>query len=304
MKEIKRKYKIEYVLDRSSVEQAYLDKYYNLFMNSLKWNGIDDEQVDFIMRKLWATGQVGAFIIKGSKGSQDFPNGMIAFTSFAPTRYNIYDYPIEVTLVNNRGVDFIPTKPQKVNSEAVIGYAQRNKKGIALLVKYYIQKIVNIEMTIQINLIAQKCPWILGTTPESQNKMEEFWETLISDNPKLFTSIEEVEKAKALISGAPYTIDKLYNYKIAIENELREYLGLDNLGVSEKKEHLITEEIKSNDDITNRYSECILNPLEEFCERVKLYLGYNMSVKLNRPDSDIEEVDSPNDKEEEDTYEE
>ena len=159
-------------------------------------------------------------------------------------------------------------------------------------------------MTIQINLIAQKCPWILGTTPESQNKMEEFWETLISDNPKLFTSIEEVEKAKALISGAPYTIDKLYNYKIAIENELREYLGLDNLGVSEKKEHLITEEIKSNDDITNRYSECILNPLEEFCERVKLYLGYNMSVKLNRPDSDIEEVDSPNDKEEEDTYEE
>ena len=304
MKEIKRKFKQNYVIERELVEQAYLDKYYNLFMNSLKWEGIDDEQVDFIMRKFWSNGQVGAFIIEGTKGAENYPNGMLAFASFAPTRYNIYDYPIEATLVNNRGVDFIPTTPQLVNKDVVLGYAQRNKKGIRLLVNYYIQKIVNIEMTLQVNLIAQKCPWILGTTPESQNKMEEFWDDLLKDNPKLFASLEEVEKAKALISGAPYTIDKLYNYKIAIENELREYLGLNNLGVSEKKEHLLNQEIESNDEVTDRYGECILNPLEEFCERIKLYLGYNISVKLNLPEKDIKEVDSPNDEEEEDTHEE
>ena len=57
MKEIKRKYNQNYIIDRSSVEQAYLDKYYNLFMNSLKWEGIDDEQVDFIMRKFWSNGR-------------------------------------------------------------------------------------------------------------------------------------------------------------------------------------------------------------------------------------------------------
>ena len=304
MKALKFKNKGKYILDREAVEQAYLDKYYNLFMNSLKWKGIDDQQIDFIMRKLWSTGQIGAFIIKGSKGAKDYPEGMIAFAPFAPTRYNIYDYPIEATLVNTRGVDFIPTTPQKVNEDVVIGYAQRNKKGISLLVNYYVQKITNIEMTIQINLIAQKCPWILGTTPESQNKMEEFWEALISDNPKLFTSLEEVEKAKALISGAPYTIDKLYNHKIDVENELREYLGLGNLGVSEKKEHLITEEVKSNDEITDRYGECILNPLEEFCDRVHRYLGYNeLGVELNRPDSALIE-DAPNALKEEDSNEE
>lgn len=289
-----------YFIDRVSVEQAYLDKYYNLFMNSLKWEGIDDQQIDYIMRKFWSVGTVAAFIVKGTTGSKDYPNGMIAFAPYAPNRYNIYDYPIEVTLVNTRGVDFIPLKAQKVNETVVIGFAQRNKKGIRNLVNYYIRKIVNIEMTIQINLIAQKCPWLIGSTPESSSKMEEFWRNLLSDNPKLFATLDEVEKAKALVSGAPYTIDKLYNYKIATENELREYLGLGNLGVSEKKEHLITAEVESNDDITDRSSECILNPLQEFCDRINDYLSYNISVEWNKPIVDSTDEITTNDEMEED----
>lgn len=302
MKQIKIKYNEKNLISRSEIYNALLNKYYNLYMNSLKWKNIDNEQTDFIMRKFWSIGSVASFIIEGSKGTEDYPQGMIVFTEFAPCMYNIYDFPIECTLVNNRGVPFIPNTPQKINTDVVIGYAQRNKKGIFALVDYYINKLTNIEITIQINLIAQKSPWILGTTPENQNKMEEFWSNLISDNPKLFTSIEEVEKAKALISGAPYTIDKLYNYKVAVENELREYLGLTNLGVSEKKEHLITEEVKSNDEITSRSGECILNPLQEFCERIKKYLGYDISVELNAPDIE-EPTDSKNDIEEEDEYE-
>ena len=302
MKQIKTKYNEKNLISRGDIYNAFLNKYYNLFMNSLKWKGIDNEQTDFIMRKFWSVGGVASFIAKGTKG-EEYPEGMIVFTEFAPVRYNIYDFPIEVTLINNRGVPFIPMTPQLINTDVVIGYAQRNKKGIRELVNYYINKLTNIEITIQINLIAQKSPWIIGTTPENQNKMEEFWNNLISDNPKLFTSIEDVEKAKALVSGAQYTIDKLYNYKVAVENELREYLGLTNLGVSEKKEHLITEEVKSNNEVTSRSSECILNPLQEFCERVKMYLGYNLSVELNAPDIDETVDDSRNDLEEEDTYE-
>ena len=301
MKQIKIKYNEKNLISRGDIYNAFLNKYYNLFMNSLKWKGIDNEQTDFIMRKFWSVGGVASFIAEGTKG-EEYPEGMIVFTEFAPIKYNIYDFPIQVTLVNNRGVPFIPMTPQLINTDVVIGYAQRNKKGVRELVHYYINKLTNIEITIQINLIAQKSPWIIGTTPENQNKMEEFWSNLISDNPKLFASIEDVEKAKALISGAPYTIDKLYNYKVAVENELREYLGLTNLGVSEKKEHLITEEVKSNNEVTSRSSECILNPLQEFCERVKMYLGYNISVELNAPDIE-EPTDSRNDLEEEDTYE-
>ena len=301
MKQIKLKYNEKTIISRSAIYNAFLNKYYNLYMNSLKWKGIDNEQVDFIMRKFWSVGAIASFIAKGTQG-EEYPQGMIVFTEFAPCMYNIYDFPIEATLVNNRGVPFIPMTPQKINTDIVIGYVQRNKKGVSELVNYYISKLTNIEITIQVNLIAQKSPWILGTTPENQNKMEEFWSNLISDNPKLFASIEDVEKAKALISGAPYTIDKLYNYKVAVENELREYLGLTNLGVSEKKEHLITEEVKSNNEVTSRSSECILNPLQEFCERIKMYLGYDISVELNAPDIK-EPTDSRNDIEEEDEYE-
>lgn len=34
------------------VRHIYLNKYYNLFMNSLKWTGLTKEEENYIMRKL------------------------------------------------------------------------------------------------------------------------------------------------------------------------------------------------------------------------------------------------------------
>lgn len=278
------KEKSKFNIMRIDYENMYFNKYYNLFMNNFKFEGLSEEQTDFILRKFWSEGSIAAFVAKDTQGAEGYPNGMLVLCLFAPNSYNLYDWPITVTLTNTRGMSYIPNTPQEVNKEVVIGYIQRNKKGVAETVYHYVKRLAAIEAVIKVNLKANKTPWLLASDPENKNKMENFWRELDSDNPRLFIELEQADKARAVVSGAPYIIDKLYNFKIAIENELREYLGLGNLGISEKKEHLITAEIEANDDITARYSECILNPMQEFCERVTKILGYPLSVKLNAPE--------------------
>ena len=125
-------------------------------------------------------------------------------------------------------------------------------------------------------------------------------DNLDSDEPYLFMESDDINNFKAIVSGANYNCDKLYNLKCAYENEIKEYLGINNLGVNEKKEHLIGDEININQEIVESHGECFLDCLKEFCERIQEVLGYSISVEVNKPDSieyeeeeEIDETDNP-----------
>ena len=277
-------------IERSTFYTHYLSKYFNLYLNRFVFEGdIDYQQIAFIMRQFWQNGTVACFKLKGSEGAEGHPNGLAVFVPYAPTAYNIYNFPTSATLINLRGVKFIPTTPQVIDEEVVIGFAQRNKEPVRLVVEYYCRIIAAIEMVIQINLNAQKYPWMIGTAPEGAEKSRQLADMLLDDNPALFVELDEVDKAKALVSGAPYILDKLYNYKTARENELREYLGLQNLGVSEKKEHLITSEIDSNNEVIKAGSDVFLDCLTEFTDRIREVLGIDIRVSLNEPEEPVKD---------------
>lgn len=287
----------------------YLTKYFNLFMGAYKFNGITPEQQDYILRKFWAVGSVSAFIVEGTKLEEgdvpsdlnQYPNGMIAFCQFAPSLYNIYDFPIKVNLIQSRGANFIPTTEQVVNKDVVIGYAQRSKKPVKTIIDYYLEKIVNVEMTINNQLFSHKVPWMVATTPENEERLKRMFERIANDEQVLYTSAEEVEAIKSLVGGNAYCIDKLYSYKQSLENELLTYLGIDNLGVMEKKEHLIGDEVNSNNALINDHSDNFLSCIKNFCEGVKKVLGYEMSVEATSRPMEIKQ--KTNSQEGEDEYE-
>ena len=119
---------------RSELEFMYLNKYYNLYMNNFKISQVDYQMRDYILRKFWADGTLAEFKLKETEGSTDYPKGMPVFCPYAPSRFNLYDFPIYVTLINIRGVKFIPATPQKVDEDVILLYAQRNKKSIYSIV--------------------------------------------------------------------------------------------------------------------------------------------------------------------------
>lgn len=266
------------LITRELVYAFYLNKYYSLFMNKYDIKGVDYQQRDFILRKFWIDGRLACFKLKGTEGSTDHPQGLGVFCPYAPSRYNIYDFPIYVTLINIRGVSFIPAGLQKVDEDVVIGWCQRNKKSVFALVDFYLQKITDVELVIKLNLKVQKTPWIIGATPENNKKIETIIQNLDDDNPDLFVDIEDVDKAKALVSGAPFVLDKLYNYKQALENELKEYLGLENMGMNEKKEHLITAEIEASDEVIGESKYNFIDTIKEFFDNIERVLGLKYEI--------------------------
>ena len=282
------------LMERSRIISHYLSKYFNLFLNRFSFEGdVADEAVAFFMREFWERGTVACFKVEGTEGSTQHVDGLLAFVPYAPVRYNLYNYPIDVSLIALRGATFVPRVPVPVDEVAVIGWIKRNKEGIRPVVQYYAEKIASVEMVLQANLNAQKFPWIVATEPEGEQKARELADLLLDDHPVLFLELANVDKAKALLSGAPYIIDKLTNYKLELENELREELGLTNLGVGEKKEHLLDSEVSANDEVTAASGDVYLDCLTEFFDRVKEHLGVSIRVSLNQPQQMTQIAEEP-----------
>lgn len=285
--------------NRKEAFTYYYNKYFNLFMNSYLFEGIDYQQSDYLMRRFWSDGKVSAYLNKKTIGSTKYPQGQLIFTQYAPINYNIYDYPVDVTLINKRGVSFIPGTPQQVDKDVVLGYCQRNKKSVSQMVEYYVNKIVDIEMVIKLNLQAHKTPFLIGVNPESKARMEALWNNIQDDNPKLFVELEDVQNVNTLITGSPYIIDKLFEYKCGLENELKEYLGINNMGVTEKKEHLISTEVEANNEIVANSGDCFYDVISDFCKRIQEVFGYPISVIMNKamPTTESGDEDDEQDKE-------
>ena len=116
------------LLSRTQIRNVLLNKKFNLYMNNYEFTGdLDYQQKEYILLQMWSVGQIACFRLSGSEGSSLHPQGLGVFCPFAPGYWNIYNWPTKVSLVNTRGVRFIPSGLKEVDKDVVIGYAQRNR---------------------------------------------------------------------------------------------------------------------------------------------------------------------------------
>ena len=147
-------------ITRESLKAYYLLKYFNLFMNAYKFPTLNYQQKDFLLRKMWALGRIACFRLSDS--TPKHPQGEIVFCPFAVATLNIYDYPVQVSLIKLKNVNFIPTKLQTVDEDVVIGYAQRNKHSVMEMIMPLIEKLVDVEMVLRTSVKSQKTPWLVA----------------------------------------------------------------------------------------------------------------------------------------------
>lgn len=276
---------------RKKLRMFYMNKYYNIFQTRIHFPTLDYQQKEYVLRQFWSIGTIACFHLKETIGSDESPNGILVFTEWGGYNYNIYDYPVDVTLINKRGVKWIPSTPQKVDRDVVLGFIQKNKKPIEPFVSEIVDKIVECEISIYQNLQAIRTPMMIPISPEDEATIKRITSDMEEGKPFIFIPIESYDRIKAFNSGAVYNIDKLYNYKCSLENELREFLGIQNLGVGEKKEHLISNEIEQNDQITQFSKNAFFVCLKEFSEQVKTVFGYDLPIELYDVDSEPENAE-------------
>ena len=288
---------------RQQLIYDYREKYFNLWLNSWKFKGLSRNQREFVMRRLWSDGQVAAFDMDAThkeflisqtpaqKEQAGDANALLGFAPFAPQAFDMYNYPTAVILINNRGVPYIPTKVMIDNVDVILIYAQHSRQPLETIVDHYIDRIVDVEMTIRTNLYAQKMPLVIEVTPNSTLHAEELNNQIEGDESHFFVNTSEIDSLKSAGTNTPYIIDKLYTQKTNLENELNTFLGIDNIGNVEKKERLIKDEANSNNDIINDFGDSVLDNLKAFCESAKKYLKIDISVKAkNTPVSAVNET--------------
>lgn len=258
----------------NQLKTHYRNKYYNLFMSSYKWKGIPKDVGDYIMKKFWADGTVAAFHIKYTEDP--------GFTPYLPQQYNMYDGPSVVELVNKYNVPIIPDGPQIVNKDVVIGWVLPNHKPIKTMVEFYIDRLVAIDLVINTNLEVHKIPFVVASTPEDVDKLQDMLNQILDNQLAVFGSFEDIDRIKTLATGAPYIIDKLYTYRCNLESELMTQLGLDNVVQDEHYQHLNLDQTNSNNQEINQNQQMMTDYLEDFCDNIQTYLGCTISVEETR----------------------
>ena len=292
-----------------SAMRFYENKYFGLFLNAYKFTNLSKNQSRYLLKSMWKRGTVACFIVEGTRKEPTMnqaltntsPNtvspafesdGLLVFTPYAVNQWNIEDEPSVITLVNTRGATFIPTRPQIVNKDVVIGWGHTSHASVRSLVMWYVERIADVENTIDINLFAHKLPRLVVCSPEDRERVADIMDAIDRGEKKLFLEAEDYQAIKNVLEagGSSYIIDKLYTYKQNLENELLSFLGINNVAV-EKKERLITDEANSNNQLINDSSDCFLDSLKNFCDEINTVLDYNISVEANSSPASNEDYD-------------
>ncbi len=259
------------------VSTNYTDKYYNIWMSKFKWTGLDEEakeqQENYIMRKLWSDGSLAIRNIANTN--------LIALMPFATISYNYLDFPETVNLINKRGVSevIIPSGEQVVNKDVAIVYCLPSHKPIKQLVKYYTDRIAQVEIIINNNLKLQNIPFVIGCNEEDKDSMEDIVERILNNELVVYSAVGDINKLQTLSTTAPYLIDKLKSYQVSLENELLTILGIDNSGTQAKKAQMLVDEVNANNDAINDFGNCILDELKSWLERANKVLNRNISIE-------------------------
>lgn len=261
----------------------YENKYFNIWMSKFKWEGLDEEikvqQENFIMRKFWSDGTLAARVVENT--------GLLAFCPYGGMEIDMYDFPSKVTLVNLRGVSekIIPATPQVVGKDVVIGWCQPNHKPIQMIVRYYIDRMVAVDMVINTNLNLMKMPFLVGVNEVDKKKMDDIVRRILNNEVVIFADLEELQKVQALATQTPYIIDKLNEYKRCLEQELLTYLGVDNNGSEDLEQtHVSVDAVNANNDIINDYNNAIEEEIKKWLGEIKRVLGRELSIEaMSKP---------------------
>lgn len=277
----------------------YRNKYYNVWMTKFKWNGLDEEakeqEQNYIMRQLWKEGSVWIRNIEGTD--------MIAVCPFAANTYNYLDFPETVTLVNKRGASkqIIPEGVQVVNVDGCMLYCTPGHDPISRIVDYYVDRIAQVELLLNNNLKLQNMPFIVGCDESNKKQLQDIVNRILNGELAVFTSMNDIKQLQALMTTAPYLLDKLKAYQVSIENELLTVLGINNSGTQAKKAQMLVDEVNANNDIINDYGQSIVDEIKAWLDRANKVLNRNISIEAKEvedSDKDYEDASITEEKEE------
>jgi len=163
------------------------------------------------------------------------------------------------------------------------------------ILQMFAKRVADTQRTCDVNVNAQKTPVLIVGTDNQRLTMENVYAQYEGNHPAIFGFKGMIPEAlQVLKTDAPYVADKLQDYKDKIMNEAISVLGINTNPNPNKKERQITDEVQSNNDLTDLYGVSALLSRKLACNQFNtMFPGHNIDVQFRKKE-DIEMlVDNP-----------
>lgn len=250
----------------------YLNRLRLIATSLFTWSGLDEiagvGASRFLEQSLYDNGR--ACFVK------DDTLGYLALKVNPSDKLNVYNLPEKViawSIGYNKEYDFDDVV-YIMNNELCLPTSQT--------IQLFAYRLYETERTIDTNLIAQKTPVLIEGDSKTILTLKNVYMQYSGNTPFIFgnKAYDLSNRLSTLNTQAPYLIDKLENHKHEIWNEALTYLGINNAN-TDKKERLITDEVKSNDELIKYYLNCFYKTRKKACDEINKRYNLNIDIKLN-----------------------
>ena len=268
-------------MERHIIKKHFMKKFEIIALNLFEWKNLPDTiEERYIEKALFNKGLVCLVddenfgeIVVGCSYSQNM-NIWGEPTEVITTGYNyVKTFNIENTIntTYTRGVDGLKSAIVCQNNDLALSTRE--------ILEYYVNKLVEVELSTFTNVYLQKFPFLINTTKDNEMTMK----TLISKVDKGEPYIMYNKKIADLTTAVdvfnlnvPFVADKLLQYRFETEREIYTLFGFNNN--FEKKERLLTDEINVNNDFINCNIDSMFKKRQQFAELMNKKYGWNVQV--------------------------
>ena len=258
--------------------RAYLE---NLALAGFKWEGlpagIDSRAIEYIM-------------LHFGMGALFAEDGGLLFAQASPAnQLNLYYNPNEINLYSPAGQYWqrhcnfwVNAENEVMPRDAVMLFDNMTRKPLEVFITNYAQRLARIDRVIDLNVSAQKTPWII-TGPEEAKSTKKAIIKKLESNAQFIsqnTDMGNIVTYDVLNTQAPYVADKLLDAKKRILDEAVTFLGADNAN-TDKRERVNTQEVLSNNEQVMLMRNSRLKCRQEFCRYANVVFGDMLNEEIN-----------------------
>lgn len=250
----------------NKTKHILMNKYYNLYMNSIEFKGLTHEEEDYILRKLWNEGTICAFFLK------DYD---VVYAPYTVNTYGLYHVPKSLTLVNE---DNIPNFPVLVENgvNACIGFYNRNHKPVRESIEFYIDRMVELLMSLYLNIQTSKLPFIVNTNGDDTQAINDVIDNIYNNELAVFMSTDVMNSLKVNATGS-IQFEAIWTQYLNYESACLTELGIDNNCIQMNR--LTSDQTNANNNLINLIDNGRIYEMKEFFEAVYKHFGHRVEVK-------------------------
>lgn len=236
-------------------------------LNMFQWDGLPESILpEYIEEPLFDRGIVGFF--------QDEKNGLLCLPAQGEGGVNVYGEYTDFRITGQNGYNVVVSID---NCTPIYNRIDRtNSRDLVLI---YVNRLVNIERTIDVNVNHQKTPKIILCDDKDRLTFLNIIKQADDNEPAIYADKNlNINNVDSLDITAPYVSDKLMDLWHDTVNELLTMLGINNAN-TDKRERLVTDEVNSNNEIIDKAADLYLIARQRAVDKINKKFNLSISVK-------------------------